>query len=68
MNLDTLLGIIISAIILIILRWSAARWPTAAEKRIRERAERIAELEDKLAIKKLEDELGKDMLGELEEE
>jgi hypothetical protein len=68
MNLDTVLGIVISTIVLIFLRWSASRWPTASERRLQQRADRIAELEDRLAIKKLEDELGEGMIDDNEKE
>lgn len=67
MNVDTVFGIIVSTIVLILLRWSASLWPTASERRLQQRADRIAELEDRLAIKKLEDELGEDMIGNGEE-
>lgn len=67
MNVDTVFGIIVSTIVLILLRWSASRWPSASERRLQQRADRIAELEDRLAIKRLEDELGEDMIGNGEE-
>ena len=60
MHLDTVLGIIVATIAATILRWGATRWPDAGEKRTRARQERLDELEDRLRMKQLEQELGED--------
>lgn len=60
MNLDTVLGIIVATIAATILRWGATRWPDAGEKRARARQVRLDELEDRLRMKQLEQELGED--------
>lgn len=60
MDLDTVLGILVATIVATILRWSAMRWPDANEKRIRTRQERLEELEDRLRMRQLEQELGED--------
>lgn len=60
MDLDTVLGILVATIVATVLRWGASRWPDASEKRSRARQARLDELEDRLRMKRLEQELGED--------
>jgi hypothetical protein len=59
-DLDTVLAILVATIAATVLRWGASRWPDASEKRSRARQERLDELEDRLRIRQLEQELGED--------